>query len=56
MSISVVLVFQRPTRGEHGTVHLGEGLPRMFEKELPSARQPHPSFGAIEQLAHLRDA
>jgi len=56
MSISVVLVFQRPTRGEHRAVHLGEDEPRMVEKESTRARQPHPSFGAIEQLAHLRDA
>jgi hypothetical protein len=54
MSISVLSVFDRPTRGEHCTVKLGENLPRMFEKKSPSARQPHPPFVAIEQLdVHL---
>src|SRR6516162_598813 len=49
MSISVLSVFDRPTRGEHCTVKLGENLPRIFEKKSPSARQPHPPFVAIEQ-------
>jgi hypothetical protein len=49
MSISVLSVFDRPTRGEHCTVKLGKNLPRMFEKKSPSARQPHPPFVAIEQ-------
>src|SRR5215813_3459018 len=47
---TITLASDRLTRGEHRTVDLREHLPCMFEKQSTSARQPHPSFGALQQL------
>jgi hypothetical protein len=47
---TISLASHRPTRGEYRTLDLRENLPRMLEKQSTTAGQPHPPFGAFEQL------
>src|SRR5438094_6886271 len=47
---TITVASDSPTCGEHRTLDLREDLPCMFEKQSTSARQPHPSLGAFEQL------